>query len=216
MQWMFLQTANVFRTWNFFMFQGYFSLCSVFNFMFSQLCAFGPIRHIWVLFVFLPQTCPGVMQPYTCNLNKIWHVSRIDASKWNTSVNYKYLKNINHAQDLRMQFLSSTGSCCEYQWMDQNAINYGASQCSDCWQSIFSIITLNCHLLLHIGFYMKVIYVFLIGNLFALVRFRFSPCACLECVIFAYARACRYVTSDKRLRFSYTTKLHFKWKILLP
>lgn len=72
------------------------------------------------------------------------------------------------------KFLSSTGSCCESQWIDQNAINYGASQCSHCRQSIFSVMTLNSHLLLHIRFHMRFIYVSLIGNFFVLCLFSFG------------------------------------------
>lgn len=114
-----------------------------------------------------------------------WMFLRLRRAKWRYFVISTHFKNC--ARTLRTwectDFLSGAGSCCEYQWMDQNAINYGASQCSDCWQSIFSIITLNCHLRLHVGFYMKVIYIFLIGNLFVWLPFLFFTCACLECAM---------------------------------
>lgn len=65
----------------------------------------------------------------------------------------RFTLNCAHAQELRTyQEPSNHSSCRESQWKEQDAINHSAAWCSDCWPSIFSIMTLNCHLLVQKGF----------------------------------------------------------------
>lgn len=70
-------------------------------------------------------------------------------------------------------FFSSETCCCECQWTEAEQSRMQLiTKHSDASGAAFSIITSNCHLLIHIGFVSAVTYVLLICNFFALLKFQ--------------------------------------------